>query len=124
MGTCWPRPTCGAPEPRLGIGASRAIRRQRWTGTTSPRGSQAWLNRGPEALLPGIEASGVASYHLSGWYARVGMEQLLWFSNMQRSSSAGRHRIVMGPWPGGGIANAGDAEREVWATETLRFMDF
>ncbi len=88
------------------------------------RGAQPWLNRGPEALLPGIEASGVASYHLSGWYARVGMEQLLWFSNMQRSSSAGRHRIVMGPWPGGGIANAGDAEREVWATETLRFMDF
>jgi putative CocE/NonD family hydrolase len=90
----------------------------------SHRGAMHWQERSGEALLPGIEASGVASYQTSGWYARVGLEQILWFSNMARSATGNRHRLLMGPWSTGGVAGATDPEKELWATETLRFMDY
>src|SRR5260370_36440976 len=86
-------------------------------------GRKLWQERSGEALLPGIEASGVASYQTSGWYARVGLEQILWFSNMARSSTGARHRLLMGPWSTGGVVSGTAAEKELWATETLRFMD-
>jgi uncharacterized protein len=87
-------------------------------------GVRHWQGRSGEELLPGIEASGVASYQTSGWYARVGLEQLLWFSNMSRSATGSRHRMLIGPWSTGGVVGATPEEKEVWATETLRFMDY
>jgi putative CocE/NonD family hydrolase len=87
-------------------------------------GSQPWLTNDGVHLVRGIERSGVATYHSSGWFARVGIDQLLWFSNLARSATADRHRILMGPWPQGGVAGADAEARELWGTETLRFMDY
>jgi uncharacterized protein len=87
-------------------------------------GTQVWKERSGEALLPGIVASGVATYHTTGWFAPVGRDQLLWFSNLARSKTGAKHRILVGPWPAGGIAGATAADLEMWAVETLRFMDY
>jgi putative CocE/NonD family hydrolase len=87
-------------------------------------GIHQWLERSGEALLPGIERSGVASYHTSGWFATMGLDQLLWYSNLARSATGERHRILMGPWSAGGLALGAPADKELWAVETLRFMDY
>jgi uncharacterized protein len=92
--------------------------------SVGPRGNQPWLDNDGVHLVRGIEASGVATYQTSGWFARVGIDQLLWFSNLARGATGDRHRILMGPWPAGGEANANPAARELWSTETLRFMDY
>jgi hypothetical protein len=91
--------------------------------SVNAKGVRQWLERSGDALLAGIERSGVASYHTSGWFAPVGREELLWFANMERSKSAGKHRVLMGPWPGGGVAGAAPEFKDLWAVETHRFMD-
>jgi uncharacterized protein len=93
--------------------------------TVAATGEQPWLDRDGVHLVRGIERSGVATYHSSGWFARVGIDQLLWFANLARTATGDRHRILMGPWPQGGVAGSPDAgDRELWAVETLRFMDY
>jgi uncharacterized protein len=83
-----------------------------------------WQERSGEALLPGIIESGVATYHTTGWFAPVGRDQLLWFSNLARSKTGAKHRILVGPWPAGGIAAATPEDLKMWSVETLRFMDY
>jgi hypothetical protein len=93
--------------------------------STNVAGVTQWLERSGEALIPGIVRSGVASYHTSGFFARVGLDQLLWFANLARSETGQRHRIWMGPWPGGGLLGSGDPEvRGIWVTEAQRFFDY
>jgi putative CocE/NonD family hydrolase len=87
-------------------------------------GVTQWLERSGEVLLPGIINSGVATYQTSGFFARVGIDQLLWFSNLARSATGNRHRILIGPWPHGGVIFSAPETREAWAIEALRFFDY
>lgn len=80
-----------------------------------------WVERSGAAHIAGIARSGIASYHRVGWFANVRLEQLLWFTNLARSESGSRHRLLVGPWPAGGVS---PEHCEMWATETLRFLDY
>ncbi len=84
-------------------------------------GEQPWIERSGGALVGGIARSGIATYHRVGWFANVRLEQLLWFSNLARLENGNRHRIMVGPWPAGGV---NPEHYEMWATETLRFLDY
>jgi putative CocE/NonD family hydrolase len=86
-------------------------------------GVAQWLERSGEALLPGIVLSEVATYQTTGFFARVGVDQLLWFANLERSRSRGRHKMLIGPWPHGGVFFGGPPTRQSWAVEALRFFD-
>jgi uncharacterized protein len=87
-------------------------------------GNDHWQERSGEALLPGVIASDVASYATTGFFAAVGLAQILWFANLARSKSASKHRLWLGPWPAGGVVAAVPEHRSVWATENLRFFDY
>jgi len=84
-------------------------------------GTRPWVERSGAALIAGIVRSGIASYHRVGWFANVRLEQLLWFTNLARSATGPRHRLLVGPWPAGGVS---PEHGEMWATETLRFLDY
>ncbi len=98
--------------------------RLRFRDSKNAHGVAQWIERSGEAIVPHIAASGVATYHTSGFFARVGLDQLLWFSNLARSSSGKRHRIWMGPWPQGGVQGTGGAATQTWTTEAHRFFDY
>jgi putative CocE/NonD family hydrolase len=87
-------------------------------------GEDHWQERSGDALLPGVIESGVASYATTGFFAAVGLAQILWFANLSRSKSARKHRIWLGPWPAGGVVAAVPEHRAIWATENLRFFDY
>lgn len=84
-------------------------------------GEQPWIERSGGELVPGIAQSGIASYHRTGWYANVRLEQLLWFSNLARAENGERHRIMIGPWGAGAVS---PDSLHLWAIETHRFLDY
>jgi hypothetical protein len=83
-------------------------------------GKRPWLDQRGDSRLTGIERSGVASYHRTGWFANVRLDQFLWFANLRRLSTSDRHRLLVGPWPAAGVPAA---DALLWAVETLRFLD-
>jgi len=84
---------------------------------------QPYLTRSPAAMLDAINRSGVAVYHLGGWYDVWARDAVRWTQSL-----TGPHKTVIGPWPhtGGLMGGAGYnlAEEHVrWFDYWLRGID-
>lgn len=54
---------------------------------------RVYLTRSPSTYLSDINASGVAVYHLGGWFDLWPRDTLLWFANLKVPQ-----KVVIGPW--------------------------
>ena len=69
--------------------------------------------------LGAIERSGVASYHLGGWFDGFARDTMLWFRNYPNCQ-----KLVMGPWFHGGLAGIDmPAEYLRWYDHFLKDID-
>lgn len=71
------------------------------------------LERSPASYIDAIGKSGVAIYHLNGWFDMFPRDALLWFKNLRNPQ-----KVVIGPWfhsQGGGLN---------LAVEHLRWYDY
>lgn len=73
------------------------------------------ITRSPATYLEQIKQSGIAVYHLSGWYDVYAKDALLWFGNLDPNHP---QKIVIGPW------NHRTPTGSVWVAEHLRWYDF
>lgn len=55
--------------------------------------SLPYLDRSPSSHLSQVKKSGVAIYHLAGWYDLWPRDALLWFNNLDNPQ-----KIIIGPW--------------------------
>jgi putative CocE/NonD family hydrolase len=78
-------------------------------------GEMIYFTRNPAAYLEQIKQSGVAAYHLSGWYDVWPKDALLWFNNLDPNNP---QKIVIGPW------NHSRRDGLDLAAEHLRWYDF
>jgi uncharacterized protein len=69
--------------------------------------------RSPWTYAAGIEKSGVAVYHLAGWFDIFPRDTTLWFNNLHNPQ-----KVVIGPWFHGG------SDGLDLAAEHLRWYDF
>jgi putative CocE/NonD family hydrolase len=76
-------------------------------------GIRPWLEWSPVTYRKEIERSGVAIYHLAGWFDRYVRDQLLFYRNLRNPQ-----RITIGPWSH--VQNHGLD----FAAEHLRFYDY
>ena len=58
-----------------------------WTG------EQCYFTRSPSAYLTGVRDSGVAVYHLGGWFDMWPRDTVLWYNNLDNPQ-----KITIGPW--------------------------
>ncbi|HWM93895.1 MAG TPA: CocE/NonD family hydrolase [Thermoanaerobaculia bacterium] len=75
-------------------------------------GVRPWLEWSPITYRKDIERSGVAIYHLAGWFDRYVRDQLVLYRNL-----GNQQRIAIGPW-----SHVQDHEFD-FAAEHLRFYD-
>jgi putative CocE/NonD family hydrolase len=73
------------------------------------------IERSPATYLEEVKQSGIAAYHLVGWYDMYPRDALLWFNNLEPNNP---QKIVIGPW------NHSASEGLDWAAEHLRWYDF
>ncbi len=76
-------------------------------------GIRPWLEWSPITYRKDIERSGVAIYHLAGWFDRYVRDQLLFYRNLKNPQ-----RITIGPW-----SHVQDHGLDS-AAEHLRFYDY
>ncbi|PCC68483.1 hypothetical protein SAMN02745121_08372 [Nannocystis exedens] len=76
-------------------------------------GEQPYVERNPAARLADIGRSGVAVYHLAGWYDPFVRDALLWYTNLPNPQ-----RLIIGPWAHTGTAGLDMAE------EHARWYDY
>lgn len=67
----------------------------------------------PSSYIEAIKKSGVAAYHLVGWYDLYPRDAILWFKNLDNPQ-----RLVIGPW------HHSEGEDDFLAAEHLRWYDF
>ncbi|RCJ40834.1 hypothetical protein A6770_37305 [Nostoc minutum NIES-26] len=75
--------------------------------------SMPHIARSPSSYLKQVKKSGVAIYHLAGWYDMWPRDALLWFKNLDNPQ-----KIVIGPWSHGQRLDFD------LATEHLRWYDY
>jgi len=73
------------------------------------------IERSPATYLEQVKQSGVAAYHLVGWYDLYPRDALLWFNNLDPNNP---QKIVIGPW------NHSATDQLDLAAEHLRWYDF
>jgi putative CocE/NonD family hydrolase len=73
------------------------------------------IERSPATYLEQVKQSGIAAYHLVGWYDIYTRDALLWFKNLEHNNP---QKIVIGPW------NHSGYEGLDLAAEHLRWYDF
>ena len=56
-------------------------------------GEQCYFTRSPSAYLTGVRNSGVAVYHLGGWFDMWPRDTFLWYNNLDNPQ-----KITIGPW--------------------------
>ncbi|MCR5879574.1 CocE/NonD family hydrolase [Phenylobacterium sp. J367] len=79
-------------------------------------GEQNWLNR-HGGHFAGLAKSGIAVYHVTGWFANVGVHQWVWWDNARGTPQ----KMLIGPWAAGGART--ETERDLCAIEAHRFFD-
>ncbi|MBS1241536.1 MAG: hydrolase CocE/NonD family protein, partial [Gemmatimonadetes bacterium] len=82
-------------------------------------GAQLHLERSPSSRLGEIQASGVAVYHLAGWFDMFPRDATLWFRNLTNPQ-----KLIIGPWYHG-QTNGFDlgAEQHRWFDYWLKGVD-
>lgn len=80
-------------------------------------GSMPYLEVNPASKLEEINKSGVAIYHLAGWWDMWPKDALLWFNNLENPQ-----KMVIGPWPHM-ISSMKEWKFDVLA-EYLRWFDY
>lgn len=79
----------------------------------------AWSRHNPAPLLSQINQSGVAAYHIGGWYDIFATDEMLWFANF-----TGPEHVTMGPWSHAFPDSALGVERgRIMAAEQHRWFD-
>jgi putative CocE/NonD family hydrolase len=73
------------------------------------------IERSPATYLEEVKQSGIAAYHLAGWYDIYTRDALLWFNNLEPNNP---QKLVIGPW------NHSASEGLDLAAEHLRWYDF
>jgi len=73
------------------------------------------IERSPATYIEDIRQSGIAVYHLAGWYDLWPRDALLWFNNLEPNNP---QKLVIGPWSHSGY------EELDWAAEHLRWYDY
>ncbi len=81
-------------------------------------GEQNWMNRHGGHYAPTLVKSGIAVYHITGWFANVTPHQLAWFRNLKGAPQ----KLLIGPWSAGGART--EDERALCAIEAHRFFDY
>ncbi len=81
-------------------------------------GEQNWLNRQGGHYAPMLVKSGIAVYHITGWFATVSVHQMTWFANLKGAPQ----KMLIGPWAAGGAVTP--QERALCAVEAHRFFDY
>ncbi len=81
-------------------------------------GEQSWLNRHGGHYAPSLAKSGIAIYHITGWFSNVSVHQLTWMANARGTPQ----KLLIGPWGAGGARMAD--ERALCAVEAHRFFDY
>ena len=77
------------------------------------KNKMVFAERSPWTYAAGIEKSGVAVYHLAGWFDMFPRDTIFWFNNIHNPQ-----KVVIGPWFHGGMDGLD------YAAEHLRFYDF
>lgn len=72
-----------------------------------------YITRSPSNYVSEVKKSGVAVYHLAGWYDLWSRDALVWFNNLDNPQ-----RIVIGPW-----SHTNNAGFDL-AAEHLRWYDY
>jgi putative CocE/NonD family hydrolase len=72
------------------------------------------IERSPATYLEEVKKSGIAAYHLVGWYDMYPRDALLWYSNLEPNNP---QKLVIGPWNH-------SASEKLMTTEYLRWYDF
>jgi hypothetical protein len=75
--------------------------------------TRLYLSNSPSRYQDGIRKSGVAVYHLSGWYDMWSRDAFLWFKSLTN-----RQKIIIGPW------SHGQSHGFDLAAEHLRWYDY
>ena len=78
-------------------------------------GVMTWSESSPSTSVEAVKQSGVAIYHLAGWYDGYPRAALEWFNNLEPTIP---QKIVIGPW------SHGWSGRLDPAAEHLRWYDF
>jgi putative CocE/NonD family hydrolase len=73
------------------------------------------IERSPSTYLEEVKQSGVAVYHLAGWYDIYPRDALVWFKSLDPNNP---QKIVIGPW------HHSSSEGLDMAAEHLRWYDF
>ncbi len=89
-----------------------------WDSKNPVTGEQSWMKRHGGHYAPTLAKSGIAAYHMTGWFSNVSIHQLTWYANQK----AGPKKLLIGPWATGGARTA--EERALWGVETHRFFDY
>jgi uncharacterized protein len=80
-----------------------------------------YFQNSPSTYIEDVNKSGVAIYHLGGWYDIFTRDALLWFSNLE---SQAPQKLVIGPWShSGGMDQALGAEHLRWYDFWLKGID-
>ncbi len=89
-----------------------------WDSKNPVTGKPHWTVRHGGNFAPGLAKSGIAVYHITGWFSNVTVHQLAWWVNIRGTPQ----KLLIGPWGGGGART--DDERDLAALEAHRFFDF
>jgi putative CocE/NonD family hydrolase len=86
-----------------------------YRNSLTENGEMIHIQRSPASYIEEIMGSGVAVYHLIGWYDIYTRDAPLWFTNLEPNHP---QKLVIGPW------NHSASDELDWAAEHLRWYDF
>ncbi len=89
-----------------------------WDSKNPVTGERHWMVRHGGNFAPKAAKSGIAVYHITGWFSNVSVHQLTWMVNLKGTPQ----KLLIGPWAAGGAVTQDD--RALVAVEALRFFDY
>lgn len=104
-------------EHSRNLWAAKIGKRAKTRDWTTRRGASTWSweSASPLHQTDAIEASGVAIYHVAGWYDLYPTQQPLLYANLHNPQ-----RMMIGPW----THTVGGGSNPVYQAEMLRWFDF